>query len=47
MYPHGSQRRQERNPTYLKTGDGEVGDEADDFGVVLHLDQLPQLVVTF
>lgn len=31
---------------YLQTGDGEVGDEADDLGVVLHLDQLAQLVVT-
>lgn len=30
----------------LQTGDGEVGDEADDLGVVFHFDQLPQLVVT-
>lgn len=32
--------------THLQTGDGEVGDEADDLWVVFHFDQLTQLVVT-
>lgn len=32
--------------THLQTGDGEVGYEANNFGVVFYFDQLPQLVVT-
>ena len=30
---------------YPETGDGELGDQLDDLGVVVHLDQLPQLVI--
>lgn len=34
-----------QSDTHLQTGDGEVGYEPNDFWVVFHFDQLPQLVV--
>lgn len=39
--------RVRRSTRYLQAGDGEVGDEPDDLGVVLHLHQFSQLVIAF
>lgn len=46
-FPGNAKVRNEGRGWYLQAGDGEVGDEPDHLGVVLHLHQFSQLVIAF